>query len=447
MVKYILDTSVIISNPHIYASYDDCEFVIPIIVLEELDNLKHQSGDKARNARIAIKYLNEISNSADIENGIILDNNSKLFIDGKAYRTPIGEDKTNDLRILACAKAHAKDSDVIVLSNDINMKVRARALGIKAESHDTMKTDLSELYSGIQYVYNDEMLADIYEHNNIINPKKYNIKLLDNEYVVFDNCDNQSAVGRLDSSGMIHLLNFNHKQSDWIEHQNVEQFCAIDAIMNTDIPLVSLIGKSGSGKTLISVACAMDLVFNKHKYEKIVIYKSMAPVAQEIGFIPGSASEKISQWMGSIYDSFEYLLSPKTKEKTTKNGKREIKNLDVPAKLNWKDTLAVWQNDGKIQFEAMTYIRGRSIDNSIILFDEGQNLTRGEMKTLLTRAGKNSKFLLVGDVEQIDNYRLDAMNNGLTYVVEKFKGNPISAHITLKECERSVLAEVASHIL
>jgi PhoH-like ATPase len=449
MTKYILDTSVIISNPNIFDLYNNSELIIPIIVLEELDHLKHQSGDKARNARIAIKRLNELSKNADICLGIDLPTGSKLFVDGRTHKIPIGEDKTNDLRILACAKSYAKrkTSDVIVLSNDVNMRVRARAIGIKSESHDTMKTDLNELYTGMQYICNDEMLADIYEHNNVIDPNKYGITLLDNEYAVFDNSDNQNAIGKLTDDNMIRLIDLNKIQSNWIEAQNVEQFCAIDALMDTNIPLVTLIGSAGSGKTLLACGTAIDQVIDKHIYEKIIIYKPMIAVSTEIGFLPGSAKEKLDPWFGSIYDSFEFLLSSRIKEKPTKNGKREIRDLDKPAKSNWKEQLDMFEKDGKISLEAMTYIRGRNIDNAIIIMDEAQNLTQGEIKTFLTRAGKNSKIILTGDIEQIDNQRLDALNNGLTYVVEQFKGNSISAHITLKECERSVLAEVASKIL
>jgi len=450
---YVLDTSVIITNPKIYDFFKNSEFVIPIIVLEELDKIKHQSGDAARHARIAIKYLDELTSSTeDISKGIALDNGSILFIDGRAYKTPIGEEKTNDLRIIACAKAHAKKGkNVTVLSNDVNMRVRAKSIEIASEGHQALKTDLNELYTGVQYFCNDEILAALYENEDVIDPEKYGMDLVENEYAIFDNSENQNAIGKKMEDGLLHLINTNKPQSNWIEAQNVEQFCALDALLDPKIPLVTLVGLAGSGKSLIAICAAMELVFTRHLYDRIVIYKSIVPVGADIGYSPGTVDEKLSHWFGAIYDCFEFVFSSKSKEQLRdhfgKNGKREIKDLDKPAHFKWKDQLDQYKKEGKICFEAMTYIRGRSIDNAIIIYDEFQNVSKEEAKTVLTRAGKNSKIIALGDLEQIDNPRLDALSNGLTYIVEKFKGNPIASHVTLKECERSILAEVASKIL
>jgi PhoH-like ATPase len=454
MKKYVLDTSVIITNPRIYDAYKNATFIVPIIVLEELDKIKHQSGEAARNARVAIKYLDTLTSSVqDINSGIALDNGSVLIIDGKSHKIPITEEKTNDLRIIACARYHAKtDPETTILSNDVNMRVRAKSLGIEAAPHQGMKADVNEIYSGIAYIDNDEILADLYEHANTIDPKKYNLDLVTNQYVVFDNSDNQGAIGKMNEKGKIELLDEKkQKYEGWaIRPLNVEQFCAIDALMNPKIPLVSLIGLAGSGKSLIALSCALDLV-EKGVYSKLIVYKPMISVGSEVGFLAGSLSEKIDPWFGSIFDNFEYLVANK-KRKTQPSFPQEKRKLsEIQQQVNhipdFKKELEILKNTGMVSFEAMTFIRGRSINNAIILMDEFQNLNKEEAKTFLTRAGENSKIILTGDISQIDNNKLDAINNGLTHVVEAFKGNPVSAHITLKECERSILAEVASQIL
>lgn len=202
----------------------------------------------------------------------------------------------------------------------------------------------------------------------------------------------------------------------------------MDLIMDRNVDLVTLIGKAGTGKSLIVLAAALELVVSKHEYEKFIIYRPIQPVGNDIGYLPGTQEEKLAPWFQAVMDNFELLFSSK-------------------GRTDWKRELEMFQNKGRIEMEAITYIRGRSIPNAIILIDECQNLSKEEVKTILTRAGENTKIILTGDIEQIDNSLLDATSNGLTHVIEKFKDEPEAGHITFTQGERSKLATKAAEIL
>lgn len=432
----ILDTSTLITDPHSFKNFHNSEVCLPIAVLNELDKLKKQPDDVGRNARVCIKEIDYISNIGDISTGIVIDNNILFKIDSTYYDVindsrfnGFGDPSYGDTQILALAYVYYLDfpsDDITLVSNDINLRIKAKARGLNAESYETDNTAVSELYTGFQEI-KDEKTGLTLQQNGFIDPNVFGFQDVNhNEFIMFqaDNCDG-IAMGRKVSDEKIKLVK---KYYPWgISPKNKEQAFAIDLIMDPTIDLISLIGSAGTGKSLCVLASALELVFQKKAYDKLVIYRPIQPVGSDIGYMPGSKEEKLAPWFQAIMDNLEFLLGSKNNE--------------------WKRDLELWQKKGKIEMEALTYIRGRSISNSIIMLDEAQNLNKEEMKTILTRAGENTKIIITGDISQIDAPHLDASNNGLTYIIEKFKNSGLSGHITLTQGERSRLASKAAEIL
>lgn len=428
---YVFDTSTLIYDPCAWKQFPHSDIVIPIAVLSELDKLKKQSGEVGRNARVAIRLLDEISNKGDISTGILLDDDVLLKIDA-AYVTPnldMGDPTYGDTHILMCAFRTYMEhptKDVTLVSNDINLRVKAKSRGLTAISHEDDKFSLTDLYPGVQTIEDEEVGLEL-QRNTILDPRCFGYKLNPHECVLFTDKDGGGiAMGRKVANDKLKLV---RKQYPWqIQPRNKEQSFAIDLIMDKNVDLVTLIGKAGTGKSLIVLACALELVISKKEYDKFVIYRPIQPVGNDIGYLPGTMQEKLAPWFQAIMDNFEMLFSNKV------GG-------------DWRRDLEMFQKKGRIEMEAITYIRGRSIPNAVILIDECQNLTKEEVKTILTRAGENTKIILTGDIEQIDNSVLDATNNGLTHVIEKFKDSDLAGHITFTQGERSKLATQASEIL
>lgn len=429
---YVLDTSTLIYDPLAYKHFPHSDVVIPIAVLNELDKVKKAPGDAGKHARVAIRLLDDISNRGDISMGVLLDDDIMLSVD-TTYVTPnpdFGDPTYGDTHILMSAylKWYKHPShDVTLVSNDINLRVKAKARGIEAESHEGEKYSLSDLYSGVQVITHEDAGLAL-QQDGKIDPRCFSVQLNPNECVLFqaDNGDG-IAMGRKVAPDCVKLV---RKQYPWnIASRNKEQTFAIDLINDPSVNLVTMIGRAGTGKSLIVLAAAIDLVLSKKQYDKFVIYRPIQPVGNDIGYLPGTMEEKLAPWFHAIMDNFELLFTPKG------------------GGGDWRRELEMYQKKGKIEMEAITYIRGRSIPNAIILVDECQNLSKEDVKTILTRAGENTKIILTGDIEQIDNSLLDATSNGLTHVIEKFKDSELAGHITFTQGERSKLASKAAEIL
>jgi PhoH-like ATPase len=435
MKKYILDTSTLISDPQSFKFYQNSEVIIPIAVLNELDKLKKQAGDVGRNARVSIRLIDEVSSLGDISTGILIDDNILIKVDANYYDIKsdskffgFGDPAYGDTQILASLYyqyLEFPDDDVTLVSNDINLRIKAKARGIDACGYEGNKFSVSDLYAGNQTLV-DEGTGKFLLQNGFIDPEVFGLELNQNEFITFEDNKNEIvSYGRKTGKNKIELIK---KTYPWgITPKNKEQAFSIDLVMDPNIDLVTLIGKAGTGKSLMVLACALQLVLSKKAYDKFVIYRPIQPVGNDIGFLPGTMEEKLAPWFHAIMDNFEFLLGTKNRD--------------------WKKDLEMWQKKSLIEMEAITYIRGRSIPNAIILVDECQNLTKDEVKTILTRAGENTKIILTGDIEQIDNSILDATNNGLTYIIEKFKNSELAGHITLTQGERSRLASKAAEIL
>ncbi len=428
---YIFDTSTLIYDPCAWKQFPNSDVIIPIAVLGELDKLKKQSGEAGRNARVCVRLLDELTDKMDITTGVVVENDTLVKIDA-TYRdlsdpafAGFGDPTYGDTQILACAYAHL-GYEAALVSNDINLRVKAKSRGIDAISHDGERYSLSDLYAGSQTIVHEEAGVDLLQ-NGFLDPRCFGFKLNMNECVLFENEDGDGiAMGRKVAHDKVKLL---RKVYPWnISSRNKEQAFAMDLIMDKSVDLVTLIGKAGTGKSLVVLASALELVISKQEYDKFIIYRPIQPVGNDIGFLPGTMEEKLAPWFQAVLDNFELLFGSKGRH-------------------DWKRDLEMFQKKGKIEMEAITYIRGRSIPNAIILIDECQNLTKEEVKTILTRAGENTKIILTGDIEQIDNSLLDATNNGLTHVIERFKDSELAGHITFVQGERSKLASKASEIL
>jgi PhoH-like ATPase len=432
---YIFDTSTLIYDPCAWKQFVSSDVVIPIAVLNELDKLKKQSGEAGKNARVCIRLLDEISEKMDITTGVQLDDDVLLKIDAthhsleEPHFAGFGDPTYGDTQILACAYhnwMHHPEHDVTLVSNDINLRVKAKSRGMDAISHQGDKFSLSDLYMGTQTVEHEEAGVDLM-NAGVIDPRAYGLKLEPNECILFQDKDgNGVSLGRKTAFNEVTLVRKNYPWG--IKTRNKEQTFAVDLIMDKSIDLVTLIGRAGTGKSLIVLATALELVISRREYEKFIIYRPIQPVGNDIGYLPGTMEEKLAPWFQAIMDNFEILFSNKVG-------------------ADWKRDLEMFQKKGRIEMEAITYIRGRSIPNAIILIDECQNLSKEEVKTILTRAGENTKIILTGDIEQIDNSLLDATSNGLTHVIEKFKDSDLAGHITFTQGERSKLASKAAEIL
>ena len=427
--KFVVDTSVFVYDPNSYLSFEGNDIIIPITVLDELDKLKKQPSEAGKNARVFIRTLDRLSTLGDITKGIELENNITLKIDSlSGDGVSIGDPLYGDNRILACAlavKKAAKKTQTVLITKDINLRIRGKVLGIDSQDYEKDKIQSNELYAGFQSVEDED--AGLYlKEKGHLDAQAFNLKMLPNECIEFtDDLKSTVSYGRKMGKNVSILK----EKSPWgLTARNKEQAFAINLLMDKNIPLVTLIGKAGSGKTLVTIACALEAVLERKMYEKIIVYRPIQAMGNDIGFLPGTEQEKLAPWMQPIMDSFEFLFQTKVKGE-------------------WKKNFEIYQKKGIIEMNALTYIRGRSIPNALMIIDEFQNLSKEEAKTILTRAGNNTKIVMTGDIEQIDNSYLDAMNNGLTYVVEKFKDSELAGHVTFTKGERSPLATKAAEIL
>jgi len=438
---YVLDTNVLLQDPNSIFSFEENEVVIPAVVLEEVDSKKRYMDEIGRNARQVSKLIDQLRETGKLHEKIPLPNGGSLRIElnHRSFHQlqEIFVEKTNDNRILAVAKNLSLEEQtkengraVILVSKDTLVRVKADAIGLIAEDFLSDRVvEIDHIYSGFLDLYiSNENLNRFYEKNELILSEITNHPFYPNQFVIMKDAlgGSSSAIGKVDQSGKkIQRLVFDHDHIWGIKPRNVQQTMAMELLLRTDLPLVTLIGKAGTGKTLLALAAGLMQTEDLGSYKKLLVARPIVPVGKDLGFLPGEKEEKLRPWMQPIFDNLEYLFNTKK-----------------PGELD-----AILAGMGSIEVEALTYIRGRSIPEQIIIIDEAQNLTKHEVKTILTRVGERSKIVLMGDPEQIDHPYLDEYNNGLTYVVEKFKDQPIAGHVRLVKGERSGLAQLAADLL
>ena len=426
---FVIDTNVLIHKSDAILSFRDNEVVIPMWVLEELDQLKTYSDERGRNARAAIRFLDELSRKGKLSEGVKMDNGSVLkvlSIQSKSVPESLRIEQA-DNRILFTALALKERGDrVFFVSKDINARVKAGALGIQAVDYEKQTVNIEKLYSGYREIdVAEDTVTELQERESI----GWKEELTPNEFLFMRRkTSERTVIGRYiaESRRLRYVYDLPSSVSG-IKPLNRNQRAAFDLLLDDSVRLVTLVGKAGTGKSLLAIAAGLRKVIEEKAYGKVLVTRPVIPFGKDIGYLPGAKEEKLSHWMQPLFDNLELILSVYKKEK--------IRNVEALMTQNY------------VEIEALTYIRGRSLPNQYIIIDEAQNLSPHEIKTIVSRAGDDTKVVLTGDPYQIDSPYLDSNSNGLTFLVEAFKGQKLFGHIILEKSERSELAELAAELL
>ncbi len=435
---FILDTNVLLLDPLAINKFGTGNKVfIPLTVIEELDRFKKDQNENGRNARYFSRLIDGFRSKGSLFNGITLDNGGSLQVSvTKEYKGTSTQGlklDVNDNLILASAM-HLKDAgdNVTLITKDINLRLKSDAVNIHAEDYETTDVTVDELYSGQRQVGFDLEKIEEFEKERFLKIEPGDVQnIYPNEYLILVDKNNpfKKVLGRFHAKkgGIVPLIK--PKEGVWgIHPKNIEQQFALDALLNNEINLVSLVGKAGTGKTLLAIAAGLECAITKQNYSRVLVSRPIVPMGRDLGFLPGDISEKLGPWMQPIFDNIDFLF-----------GNQRARN----EMTTWDELI----NQGLLHVEPLTYIRGRSLPQQFMIVDESQNLTPHEIKTIITRAGEGTKIVLTGDSEQIDNPYLDSLNNGLVYTIDKLKGEEIVAHVKLSVGERSPLSEIASKLL
>ncbi len=429
---YILDTNVLLHDPESIFAFEDNEIVLPLSVVEELDRIKKRIDEVGRNARQVSRRLDGLRLTGRLSEGVSLPSGGSIRIELNGhgdYDQLNGINLNNaDNMILALAYHLIKnvESPVTIVTKDLNLRIKADVLGIPAEDFTSDKVDYHKLYSGCTELYLSKSEIDLfYQQGYVEYPEE---ELLPNQFAVLRDAggSSNSGLARYVNQRLIRLV-YDNKAAHGLKALNKEQKFALELLLDDHVQVVTLVGKAGTGKTILALAAGLEKVLGEsNRYNRILITRPIVPLGNDLGYLPGDKEDKIRPWMQPIYDNLEFLLS---------------EHLHAGSSIDY--LLA----NGKIELEVLTYIRGRSIPNQFIICDESQNLSPHVIKTILTRVGQGSKIVFTGDPEQIDHPYLDADSNGLTHLVEKIKKEKVSGHITLIRGERSGIAELGASLL
>ncbi|GAB4410933.1 MAG: PhoH family protein [Bacteriovoracaceae bacterium] len=432
---FVLDTNVILYDPLAIQKFGENKVVIPLVVIEEIDRFKKDQNENGRNARHFSRIVDELRKEGSLTNGVKLDNGGTLFltVDEKSEDSHklIDLNKADNLILAAALSQKKKREKVILVTKDINLRLKADVLGLNAEDYGKKDVTFDELYPGHStYEVEPDELAE-YERNRffpITNAEQ--LEIYPNQYLIVCERGNvrKRALGRYHAGkkGIVPLITM--REGVWgIYPKNMEQQFALDALLNDEIKLVSLVGKAGTGKTLLAIAAGLEMTIGQEKYNRLLVSRPIQPMGRDLGYLPGDVNEKLGPWMQPIFDNMDFLFGQSRHSQSA----------------SYEDLI----NNGLLHIEPLTYIRGRSIPGQYLIVDESQNLSPHEVKTIITRAGEGTKIVLTGDCHQIDNPYLDEVNNGLVYALDRLKTEDIVAHTTLKMGERSALSEAASKLL
>ena len=437
--NYVLDTNVLLHDPRALFQFKDNNVIVPIYVVEEIDKFKRDLSELGRNARQVSRDLDAFrEENGSLTEGVPLENGGMLRVmfTQKTLPRELMNQHEADNRILALAhdvKEREPNLRCVFVTKDINLRIRADALGILTEDYENDKIENPEVYMGVRELPVGKADIDaFYAHGELPLPEGME-GVYPNEFALLKDREapNHTALSKYNAAkGRFVPLLKSLKEGAWgLRPRNKEQSFALDLLINDEIKLVTIVGKAGTGKTLLAIAAGLQKTMEEQVYQKMLVSRPVFPLGKDIGFLPGTVEEKLNPWMQPIYDNVEFLMGLSRADKKAGRSYKELVDL------------------GLIAIEPLTYIRGRSIPNQYIIVDEAQNLTPHEVKTIITRVGDNTKIVLTGDPYQIDNPYVDATSNGLVHVVNKFKNEKLAGHITLTRGERSALAELASNVL
>ena len=432
---YILDTNVYLTDASSILAFGKNDILVPLKVLEEIDKHKKRQDSVGLNARNTIRILDSLREKGNLKKGVRIGKGKGILYIRSCDTSLLPEELSiadPDNMIIGTVLAEKKNypnKKIVVVSRDINMRIKCDSLEIPVQDYTVGQVvqDSSLLYTGFtKHLVDDEIIDQFYDGENIYLEKE-EVKLHPNQMVmlVSNSSEKKTALARFTNynSSIKKIID---KNDVWgVKSRNKEQKFALDLLLDHTVPVVTLVGKAGSGKTLCAIAAGLHQTVEDGRestYRRLIVTRPIQPLGRDIGYLPGSMEEKMIPWLSPVKDNLEHLMGD-------------------------KKTLDMYVDDGIIEIEALTYIRGRSISNAYIVIDECQQLTQHEIKTILTRVGENTKIVMTGDIEQIDNVYVDETSNGLTYVVEKFKDHDVAGHITLTRGERSKVATLAAKIL
>ena len=427
---YVIDTNVFLHDPGAIHTFKNSQIVIPLPVLEELDGLKRSTDERGKNARNLVRFLDNLKlKGGDLSTGIQDDHGNTIRVHMAIAPIERGEfplpiEKSNH-KLLMAFQIAGKNKNVVFISKDLVMRVKAEAIGLKSQDYENLKFSYEKLYRGYRTLEVEKSQIDLFFKDGQMEIEAEGFR--PNEFCLMTSPEKSSAVARYNAEKKRLEPLLKVSQDIWgILPLNLEQKCAIDLLLRDDIKLVTLVGPAGTGKTLLTIACALRKVFDEGLYSRILVSRPIVPLGKDIGYLPGTKEEKLLHWMQPIYDNLEYLCS-------SGDGNSETQEYIMES--------------GKIEMEAVTYIRGRTLPKMFIVIDEAQNLTPHEVKTIISRAGQGTKVVLTGDPTQIDNPYLDKYSNALTFTVGKFADRKIFGHMFLERTERSELAALAAEIM
>ena len=445
---FVLDTNVLLHDSQAIFRFEDNDIILPMAVIEELDRFKKQPDSIGRSAREVSRILDKLRQQGNLTQGILLDSGGTLSVKisnretVKTIPEELGRHLADNVVLAVALESQQKcQCPVVVISKDTNLRIKADVLGLKAEDYETDKVNIEQIYSNISEIVVSTDEINKFFHQGFLNleaPLLINqaVTLIDSSRpshtalaMVEDKGDREASTVR---SRIIPLIKIPHSGVSRIHPRNREQQFAFNLLLTDSIQLVTLIGQAGTGKTLLAIAAGLRKVADEKLYSRLLISRPIIAMGKDIGYLPGDVEEKLTPWMQPIYDNFDLIF-----------GTQDAKG--KPS--HWRRGHEELLDQGLLQIEPLTYIRGRTIPRQFLIVDEAQNLTPHEVKTILTRAGEDTKIVLTGDPEQIDNPYVDAASNGLTFVAERFKNEPLAGHITLYKGERSPLSERAATLL
>lgn len=431
---FVLDTNVILLDPLAIHKFGKNTVYMPLIVVEEVDRFKKDQNENGRNARQFSRLIDDLRKKGSLSDGVKLDNGGTLIIAAnklldKNIVKNIDVSIPDNLILATAMDLKKSHKSVLLVTKDINLRLKADVLGVEADDYGAQDVTLDELYSG-------QLIEDIsasefesFQSERFLDESVLSISPVPNQYLVFheDGNPQKRLLGRYcqKKRGVVPLIN--NREGVWgIYPKNMEQQFALDALLNDEIKLVTLVGKAGTGKTLLAIAAGLEKTIGLQKYNRLLVSRPIQPMGKDLGFLPGDINEKLIPWMQPIFDNIDFLFGNKNKNESS-----------------WEELI----NEGLLYIEPLTYIRGRSIPEQFMIVDEAQNLSPHEVKTIVTRAAEGTKIVLTGDCEQIDSPYLDSVNNGLAYCLDRLKSLDIVAHSSLNVGERSALSEAASKLL
>jgi len=430
--NYILDANVLLHDPQSIFQFADNTVIIPVSVITEIDRFKKEMTARGYNARAVVRLLDSLRHERSLSAGVPLTSGGLLRVHCAPEEVTVSQNGAADTEILRVAQ-RIRESDpstpVVIVTKDINLRIRADAAGLRAEDYQSDHVLLSQLYSGqSEHALPAPQLESLRRTGEI---EFFDEALSPNEFVLLraEDGSHTTALARVDAERK-RLVTIRDPEGGLcgIRPRNKEQYFAIDALLNEHVQLVTLMGKAGTGKTLLAVAAALHMTLKKKRFRAVLVARPIIPVGRDLGFLPGDVGSKLAPWMKPVVDTVEFLL-------------------DTGGPIKGHSDCAGLLRSGLIEIQPLTYIRGRSIARRFVVIDEAQNLTPLEVKTIITRIGQDAKVVLTGDPYQIDNPYVDGESNGFAYLVNRFRNQPIAAHIELRKGERSSLAELAANLL